>query len=188
MRQTGPSLAEQAMRIMDADGEAAMWEFAKTASADPGPAPVSAELEDGSIIHLVGDSYTFQDTLLLPATKDRTRESYTVRKDLPNVFGVQTPVFATPNRETLCRKILEFLLEQAEEEIKQNGLTPRTPRHSDLRTASEQVRDLLDKNLKIPLDGGPDLVDYIYACMEGVVCDMAAFLPEETKREIQGKV
>ena len=182
---THASLARQAMHIMDADGEAAMWRFAAAVSTDPGEPPVSAELEDGSIIHLINGAYTFQDDPLREPANDCVRRSYTDRRHLPPAFGFQTPLFQVPNRETLCRKIVEFLLEQANEELNDNDLQNNWPEPSELREANHQVREVIDSEHQALAQPCHDLTDHLYAAVDSIVRDMLAKLPHETKATIK---
>ena len=59
------SLSLQAMQVMDQDGETNMWAFIaehlQAKSTQRQEPPKTARMEDGSLIHLSDNSYTFID-------------------------------------------------------------------------------------------------------------------------------
>ena len=108
------SSAEQALRIMDADGEAAMCHFiasiARRQRPIPPPEPPrTAILDDGSTVHFIKGAYIFHTLPFHLTTKPETRKSSNHVSPLPDAFQTPLPLFIWPNQLNLHHLVLSHL-------------------------------------------------------------------------------
>ena len=184
-QQTHASMAEQALRIMDSDGEAAMWHFAKQSTRKTSPPPLTAVLTDGSSIHLVNGAYTFQNTPLQLAHRWEQRSSYLNPQDVPAEFKPQTPLSLWPNQETLFNRVLEHLIDQAAEELDDEAQSeaPRAPEPKDLSNAVEKVRQAI-RDLTPSVLPSVDTIDHLGSEMDALVTNVLRKVPAAARAPI----
>ena len=134
MTNTAIPMSDTALRIMDADGEEAMWQFINSATRpEPSPAaePLAAHLTDGSVIYLIDGNYTFQNNPITMESSD-TRRTTPLTGQPPPAFRPVTPLFCWPCRQTLHQRVLEQLVDHAAEELRASGQQPWVPDPTDL--------------------------------------------------------
>ena len=109
-------LSSQAMQVMDQDGEPAMWAFIaehlQAKSTQRQEPPKTARMEDGSLIHLSDNSYTFIDdgTHGNPDQAPEKRKSITPQGLIPGTFQPAQPLHIWPSQEHLYQALVQMTM------------------------------------------------------------------------------
>ena len=167
------SSAAQALRIMEADGEAAMCHFITSIAQIPNLAPQpepepprTALLDDGSMVHMVDGAYIFDTFPLNPYRSRQTRQSSQDGSRLPAAFQTLTPLFLWPNHLNLHNRVIEQLLEQAEDRPRDHDENAQPPDPSFIQALTQAVNEAVNKTLPSLEPASANLTDHLGEYMD----------------------
>ena len=193
MTNTAIPMSETALRIMDADGEQAMWQFINSATQpEPTPvaAPLAAHLTDGSVIYLIDGNYTFQNN---PITMERadTRKTTSLTGQPPRAFQPVAPLFCWPSRQTLHQRVLEHLVDHAAEELHASGQQPWAPDPADLFQQLPELPELLQGSRRQAVTLQPlstDLIDHLGAYVDNLADQIVHSMQDDTRASLLDQI
>ena len=131
MAQSTFPLSRQAMQVMDQDGETAMWKFIEehlqTKSPQGQEPPKTACMEDGSLIQLSDNTYTFLTAgpPRNPAQAPEQRKSIEPQGLVPGSFQPAQPLHIWPTQEHLYQALVQMALDQEWDKLHPGSETPR---------------------------------------------------------------
>ena len=171
------SSADQALRIMEADGEAAMCHFIASVARQPSPAPIhqpprTAILDDGSMVHFVKNTYIFDTLPLHPHKAPETRPSSPYAQILPEAFQTPSPLFLWPNHLNLQNHILEHLTDLAEDYTGQDGSNPDAPHPLLIQQLVQEIHDAINNAVPSLEPTSANVADYLVNYMDNLACDI----------------
>ena len=183
-------MSEIALRILDADGEPAMWKFITSATPDTFPnqpdIPRAAHLADGSVVHLIDGTYTFQEHPLNTEI-EKTRPSTGLMGQPPPAFQPVTPLFCWPSRQTLHQRVLEHLVDHAAEQLHASGQHTRVPDPAELFQQYPELPELLQGRRRQAITLQPlstDLIDHLGAYVDNLADQIVYSMPENTRTSL----
>lgn len=183
------SSAEQALRIMEADGEAAMCHFIASVAREPSPAPIhqpprTAILDDGSMVHFVKDTYIFDTLPLHPRKAPETRPSSAYAQILPEAFQTPSPLFLWPNHLNLPNHILEHLTDLAEESTEQDGSNPDAPHPLLIQQLIKEIHDAIKSAVPSLEPSSANVIDSLGNYMDNLACDIVEKMDPQVRQAL----
>ena len=173
------SSAQQALRIMEADGEAAMWHFITSIARIPNPTPQpepepsrTALLDDGSLVHMVGGAYVFDTFPFHPDRTKETRKSSHDASRLPAAFQKLTPLFLWPNHLNLYNRVIEHLFDQVEELPRNDDGKAQAPDPSFIQELTQTVHEAVNRTVPTTVPASANLTDHLGDYMDDLAHDI----------------
>ena len=192
--QTLTPLAQQAMNVMDDQGEAAMWGFIashtlKECQPPEQKPPKSVYLMDGCIIHLSEGRYTFINRQKDQGDKRTTaqRNSTTDPNLVPGFFQPAQPLFWWPSQEHLYQEILQLALNQESDRAHPNSPGPQTPRADEVDQFIPEVFETVQAWTPMSNPDSPSLRDDLQAFLLDLAQEVFANMDDHRRTALKNK-
>ena len=192
MTQVSAPLSQQAMKVMDQDGETAMWQFiASNTLPDCQPpahqTPRAVYLSDGCIIHLSQGSYTFihrnKDDAGSRTTTERA--STTDQELVPAFFQPAQPLFWWPSQEHLYEAVLQAAINQ--ELDKSDNRKGQAPQANDLEEFVPEAFEAVQAWTPMANPDSPNLRDELEAYLTDLAQDILTNMDPERLAAVRQK-
>ena len=183
------SSADQALRIMDADGEAAMWHFIHSVAPTPMLAPAhehpkTAVLDDGSMVHLVKNTYMFDTFPFNNRREPENRPSSNNLQALPDAFQTPSPLFLWPNHVNLRNRVLENLANRAEDYTQPDQHTQVPPAPLLIQHLNQQIEEAVNNAVPSLEPSSPNIVDHLGSYMDDLAYDVVNAMDPQIRKAL----